>query len=193
MNERQRVEVKSRSEWRAWLNEHHEQGEAIWLVTFKKAAGDAYLPYDAIVEEALAYGWVDSLPRALDDKRSMRLVAPRKAGSAWSAANKARVATLLRTGKMAPAGMAAVERAKADGSWTKIDDAQALRMPRDLSAALKGDARTNFDKFPASTKKAIYEWIGAARTDATRAKRINETVEKAQLNIRANQWRQPKR
>ena len=77
-----RVEVKSRSEWRRWLAANHRRTTGIWLVTYKrKAAAEWYLSYDDIVEEAICFGWIDSLPRSLDARRSMRLVAPRPSSS----------------------------------------------------------------------------------------------------------------
>lgn len=111
-----RVEVTSRAQLRAWLEGHNTSSASVWLVTWKKQDPERHLPYDAIVEEALCFGWVDSLPRKLDAERSMLLLSPRKRGSAWSAANKARIVRLIEDGKMAAAGLAAFEAAKADES-----------------------------------------------------------------------------
>ena len=97
----EQVTVRSRAEWRAWLAEHHRSAPGVWLVTFKKRRGQSHLPYDDIVEEALADGWVDSQPRKLDDARSQLLVTPRKPTSNWSAANKRRIERLTRAGLMA--------------------------------------------------------------------------------------------
>lgn len=191
--ELERVEVASRAEWRRWLATHHGQRQGVWLVTYKKSAEPKrYLSYDDIVEEAICFGWVDSLPRAVDAKRSMRLVAPRRPKSAWSAVNKARVDKLVAAKKMAPAGLAAIERAKADGSWSKIDHVEALVTPPDLERALARYARAAeyYEGFPRSSKRIILEWIAGAKTDATRAKRIEETARMAAENRRANHWRQ---
>ncbi len=187
-----RIEVASRAEWRRWLSKHHARAEGVWLVTIKKAADPArYLSYDDIVEEAICFGWIDSLPRAVDARRSMRLVAPRRPGSAWSAVNKARVERLREAGQLAPAGMAAIERAKADGSWSKLDAVEAMVVPPDLAQALarQGPARENFDQFPRSSKRIILEWIGAAKRDTTRQARIDETARLAARNKRANHYR----
>jgi len=188
-----RVEVNSRLEWRRWLAAHHTQPTAVWLVTYKKSADPKrYLAYDDIVEEAICFGWVDSIPRTVDAKRSMRLVAPRRPESAWSAVNKARVEKLLAAGKMAPAGLAAIERAKANGSWSKIDHVEAMVTPPDLTRALArtGRAAEYFDAFPRSSKRITLEWIGSAKTDTTRQKRVEETARMAAANRRANHWRQ---
>ena len=191
MREREQVEVESVAALRAWLSAHYQQSDSIWLVTFKKAE-ERYLPYDSIIEEALAFGWVDSLSRALDDKRTMRLLSPRKPGSAWSKANKDRVARLIRSKRMHPSGLAKVEAAQRDGSWTKIDRAQSLEIPDDLTAALEANrqAKGHFSKFPPSTRRAILEWVEGAKTCATRERRIGRTVADAAENRRANQYRQ---
>jgi uncharacterized protein YdeI (YjbR/CyaY-like superfamily) len=184
------VEVKSRAAWRSWLLAHHGREGGVWLVTYKKGRGP-HLPYGEAVEEALCFGWVDSLPRKLDEDRTMLLMTPRKAGSAWSAANKARVATLLAAGLIAPAGLAKVEEAKASGAWDKLDAVEALTIPDDLAAALAAasGAAAAFADFPRSARRGILEWIVQAKRPDTRAKRIAETARLAGQGKRANQWR----
>ncbi len=185
------VEVASRAALRAWLIAHYSQAESVWLITPKRAAGDAYLPYDAIVEEALCFGWVDSRPRALDVQRSMRLLSPRKPGAPWSRANRARVERLRAAGLMHPAGLAKVEAAQADGSWAFLEDVQDGVAPQDLAQALdaRPGARAHFEAFPPSSQRIILEWIKTAKRPQTRARRIQETAEKAQRNERANHFR----
>ena len=187
----EQVEVKSRAALRAWLAQHHTHSESIWLVTYKKAVADWYVDYDAIVEECLCFGWVDSLTRALDEQRSMLLLAPRKETSAWSGTNKARVEELIAAGLMQPPGLAKVEAAKANGMWTFLDDVEALITPPDLAEALARypDATRHFDAFPKSPKRGILEWIKQAKKPETRAKRIEETARLAQDNDRANQFK----
>lgn len=165
----------------------------MWLVTFKKATGDRHVPYDDVVEEALCCGWVDSQGRLLDDARSQLLMTPRKRGSNWSRKNKQRIDRLLAAGLIAPAGLAAVESAKADGSWTALDAVEDLIEPDDLRAALDADpeARRQWGRFPPSTRRGILEWIGNAKRAPTRGKRIAETAGLAAAGIRANQWRRP--
>lgn len=189
----EQVTVRSRTGWRAWLSEHHRATPGIWLVTYKKASGGPYVAYGDIVEESLCFGWVDSVPRKLDAERSQLLVTPRKRGSRWSKANKDRIEQLTAAGLMAPAGLAAVERAKADGSWSALDAVEALIEPDDLRAALDGDeeARRQWDGFPPSTWRGILEWILAAKRPATRVKRVTETVTLAAEGVRANQWTPP--
>jgi len=185
----ERVPVETRAAWRAWLAAHHATSPGVWVVTWKQGSGRPRLAYDDIVEEALCFGWIDSLPRKLDADRTMLLVTPRKPGSPWSRLNKARVARLMQAGLMTPAGLAKVEAAKRDGSWTRLDAVEALEVPPDLARALDAhrDAARNFAAFPPSAKKGILQWIASAKRPETRARRVAETARRAARNERANQ------
>jgi len=187
----ERVEVVSRIEWRAWLEKNHLRNKGIWLVTYKKHWGEKHVPYEDVVEEALCFGWVDSLGRKLDDERSMLWMAPRRPGSKWSKPNKLRIAKLTAAGSMAPAGLAKVDAAKRNGAWNALDAVEALEIPPDLAEALDGypAARGNFDAFPRSVRRGTLEWIASAKKTETRARRVEETARLAEENIRANQWR----
>lgn len=182
----QRVEVKSRAEWRQWLAAHHQQTESIWLVSYKRSTPH-YLSYAAIVEEALCFGWIDSRPAKLDAERSMLLLSPRKPGSNWSKLNKDRVAALTAAGLMTPAGQAKIDQARRDGTWDALNAVDALEMPADLSAALRQHppAESNFAAFPPSTRRGILDWLQSAKTAATRSQRLLEIAQLAAQNIRA--------
>lgn len=177
--------------WRDWLAENHGRGAGVWLVTTKKAFGGPEVTYDEAVTEALAWGWVDSKPSKLDERRSMLWFAPRKGGSGWARPNKERIARLIESGRMQPAGMAKIEAAKADGTWTLLDDVEDLVVPEDLAAAFgrHPGSRERWEAFPRSPKRGILEWIVQARTPVTREKRIEETARLAALGERANAWR----
>jgi uncharacterized protein YdeI (YjbR/CyaY-like superfamily) len=181
----------TRAEWRAWLEQHHTRPQGVWLVSYKKAAGKPTVAYEVAVEEALCFGWVDSKGGALDAERTMLWFAPRRAGSGWARPNKERVARLIAAGLMTPAGLAKIEAAQRDGSWSRLDAVEALEVPPDLAAALATypAARGHFDASPRSARRAILAWIVSAKTDATRAKRIAETARLAEINERANQPR----
>ncbi|MBX9625924.1 MAG: YdeI/OmpD-associated family protein [Gemmataceae bacterium] len=185
------VHPEARAAWRAWLKAHHARADGVWLISWKKAAGKPRFEYAEAVEEALCFGWVDSLPRKLDADRSMLWFAPRKPGTGWSAANKERVGRLVAAGRMTPAGLAKVEAAKADGSWGKLDGVERLEVPPDLAAALAAvpPAADHFAAFPRSVRRGILEWVLQAKRPATRAKRVEETARLARDNVRANQWR----
>lgn len=137
------------------------------------------LDYEASVEEALCYGWIDSIIRKLDDARYCRKFTPRKDGSNWSASNRERVARLIAAGRMTEHGMAKVEAAKASGMWeadtrppTKLD------VPPELEAALVRNrkARETFDALAPSYRKQYVGWIATAKREATREKRVKEAV-----------------
>jgi uncharacterized protein YdeI (YjbR/CyaY-like superfamily) len=188
MKEFERVQVEGRAKLRTWLNANYTRTESIWLVTFKKHVPDRYVSWDEIVEEALCFGWIDSLPRKLDADRSMLLLSPRRPGSPWSRLNKQRVEKLLVANLMMPSGLAAVEQAKRDGSWTIYDEVEDLTIPDDLAGALAENetAASHFHAFSDSSKKGILWWIKSAKGPATRHKRIAETVRLAKHNLRAN-------
>jgi len=161
------------------------------MISYKQATGKPRVEYAESVEEALCFGWVDSKGNKLDDERSMLWFAPRKRGSGWARPNKERIERLIAAGLMAPAGLAKIDAAKADGTWTLLDSVENLEVPDDLATALDrfSAARANFEAFPRSARRGILEWIVQAKTAATRAKRIEDTARLAQEHQRANQWR----
>jgi uncharacterized protein YdeI (YjbR/CyaY-like superfamily) len=188
LDQYERVEIDSVAAWRDWLLANHQRSESIWLVSYKKAVPDRYVAYGDIVDEALCFGWIDSVPRKLDAERSMLLLSPRKAGSGWSAVNKAKITRLESEGRIHESGNAVIARAKADGSWSKLNAVDQLVEPEVLTAALntQPDARRNFDAFSRSSRRGILEWITQAKRPETRAKRIEETARLAAQNIKAN-------
>jgi uncharacterized protein YdeI (YjbR/CyaY-like superfamily) len=177
--------------WRGWLAEHHETERGTWLVSWKKHTGRPAMTYDAAVEEALCFGWVDSLARTLDEDHSMLLYTPRKASSNWSRSNKQRVERLIADGRMQPAGLRMVELAKTSGTWTALDSVENLEVPADLETAFDRHpgAREHWQAFPRSVRRGILEWILNAKRAPTREKRIEETASMAARDERANQWR----
>jgi uncharacterized protein YdeI (YjbR/CyaY-like superfamily) len=147
--------------------------------------------YEEAVEEALCFGWIDSQGANIDERRSKQYFAPRKPRSGWAATNKARVVKLVAAGLMTPAGLAAIERAKENGSWTLLDSVEALEVPDDLAAALAAapPAREHFDTFPKSVRRQLLERVASARRPETRAARITEIATKAARNERAFEQR----
>lgn len=174
----ERFEPADRADWRRWLAVNHASAPRVWLVSAKKSSGRQRLSYDDAVEEALCFGWVDSTVRRVDDDRNEQLFTPRRRGGTWAATNKARVARLTADGLMAEAGLAAVAAAQADGSWTLLDDVEALRLPDDLVAALAADpsAERGFDGLTMSVRKQALWWIVSAKREDTRARRIAAVV-----------------
>jgi uncharacterized protein YdeI (YjbR/CyaY-like superfamily) len=190
-----RVHAETRAQWRAWLSENHATATGVWLVSWRRHTGRPAVPYDEAVTEALAFGWVDSVAGKLDDDRTMLRYTPRRPRSGWARPNKRRIETLEREGLMTPAGQRVIDAAKADGSWTLLDDVEDLVVPDDLAAAFAAvpGAREKWDAFPRSAKRGILEWIVQARRPETRAKRVAETADRAGRGERANQWTRPPR
>jgi uncharacterized protein YdeI (YjbR/CyaY-like superfamily) len=182
------VHVEDRATWHDWLAANHATARGVWLVTWRRGHGPA-IDYEDAIEEALCFGWVDSTGGRVDERRSKLYFAPRKPGSGWAGTNKARVERLLAEDRMAPAGIAAVERAKADGSWTALDDIEQGVVPADLAAALDAQppAAANFAAFPKSARRAIRFWIKSAKRPETRAARVAEAAARAARNERANE------
>ena len=182
------VHAETRAAWRAWLEANHATESGVWLVSWRKGHGPR-VPYEEAVEEALCFGWIDSKGGNLDELRARQYYAPRNPRSGWARTNKERVTRLIAEGRMAPAGLAAIERAKENGAWTLLDDVENLVVPPDLAAAFEANqpAQANWDAFPRSIRRGILEWIVQARRPETRAARIDQTATMAARNERANQ------
>lgn len=173
--------------WHSWLEEHHATSSGCWLVTWRPRTGRSHLSYEEAIEEANCFGWVDSTAGKFDDDRGKLYFARRKPRSPWAATNKARVARLTAEGRMTPAGIAAVEQAKANGYWEILDSAERLEVPDDLAAALahRPPAADNFAAFPPSARKQMLSWVALARRPETRADRIDKIATAAAHNERA--------
>ncbi len=181
------VQPEDRAAWRAWLEANHATARGVWLVTWRPRSGRVSVDYEAAIEEALCFGWVDSTGGHLDDERGKLYFAPRKPRSVWAASNKARVERLTRDGRMAPAGVAAIERAKGNGSWSILDAVERLEVPDDLAAALaaRPPAAANFAAFPPSARRMLLAWVVTAVRPETRAARVAEVAERARRDERA--------
>ena len=180
------VFAEDRATWRNWLEANHETSGGAWLVTWRSRSGRQGLPYEHAVEEALCFGWVDGTAGTVDDDRGKLYFAPRKPNSGWAATNKARVERLIAAGRMAPAGLAAIDRAKANGSWELLDSVERLEVPPDLAAALEAlpPAAANFAAFPPSVRKQALSSLVMARRPETRTDRVRRIAEAAARNER---------
>jgi uncharacterized protein YdeI (YjbR/CyaY-like superfamily) len=191
IHDREHVECQTREQWRAWLASNADSSDGVWLITWKKHTNRPTLTYDEAVEEAIAFGWVDSRPGTVDDERSKGYYSPRKPTSAWSRTNKRRVEKLRSLGLMDDRGERAIRTAMENGAWTALDDVENLIEPHELASGLDDvpEARQAWESFPRGVKRGILEWISLAKKEETRRARIAETIAKASLGERANQWR----
>ncbi|HZP95045.1 MAG TPA: YdeI/OmpD-associated family protein [Candidatus Limnocylindria bacterium] len=172
-----RVHPKTTAEWRSWLRDHHASAQGVWLVSYRRATGKPFVEYEDAVQEALCYGWIDSVVKPVDDLRTMSLYTPRKAGSGWSRTNKERIARLVKEGRLRPAGLAKIEAAKRDGTWTLLDSVEALEVPPDLKRALAAAGATRrFDALTPGAKKPHLASLVTAKRPETRAKRLAAIV-----------------
>ncbi|MCU0484026.1 MAG: YdeI/OmpD-associated family protein [Chloroflexi bacterium] len=181
------VQPADRAAWRAWLEANHATVRGVWLVTWRARSGRQALDYEACIEEALCFGWVDGTAGTVDEDRGKLYFSQRRPRSVWAATNKARVERLIASGRMQPAGLAAIERAKADGSWTVLDGPERLEVPPDLAAALDAHppAAELFAAFPPSARKLMLSWVATAVRPETRASRIEQIAVRAARNERA--------
>ncbi len=186
LDEAPHVHADDRATWHAWLEANHASARGVWLVTWRRRTGRPTLSYEDAIEEALCFGWVDSTSGHLDDDRGKLYFAPRKPRSVWAASNKARAEKLIREGRRAPAGLAAIERARANGSWSLLESSDRLEVPDDLAAALEAHppAGASFAAFPPSARKMMLGWLATARRPETRARRIERIAEAAARNER---------
>jgi len=137
--------------------------------------------YEDAIQEALRFGWIDSVVRPMDEERYKHRFSPRKKGSTWSESNKARVKRLMDEGLMTPAGTAKIEEAKADGSWDLLRRLEGEGLPADLAAALEANpqAKKNFETYTPSARKMYLWWLADAKRPETRVGRIAKVVEMA--------------
>lgn len=171
-----------RAALRAWLRRNHGASSGIWVMYPKLHSGVPGPTYDDIVEEALCFGWIDSVVHRTDDPALTSIrITPRRPGSIWARSNRERVKRLTELGRMSPAGLAAVERAKADGSWRLLADVEDHVIRKDLAKAFDATpgSREAFAAFPASTQEQLLYWCYSAKQEKTRTRRIQEVVRAA--------------
>ena len=178
---------RGRDDWRTWLAENHATAQEMWLVFYKKHVGRPGLAYVEAVEEALCFGWIDGILKRIDDRKHTVRFSPRRKNGIWSEQNKRRVARLIEEGRMTPAGLAKVREAQANGQWAKAAEREdPTRVPPELTAALaeNGQARDNFEKLAPSYRRQFIYWIGSAKREETRQKRVAEALRLLRANKR---------
>ncbi|HEY9427395.1 MAG TPA: YdeI/OmpD-associated family protein [Gemmatimonadaceae bacterium] len=166
--------------WRAWLQEHHGDDRGVWLTLARKgAAAPTSLTYAEALEEALCHGWIDGQIRSGDKDSYRQRFTPRTARSAWSKRNVALAERLMAEGRMQASGLAAVERAKADGRWDAAYAGPAsIEVPVDLAAALDSHpvARTMFQNLNSRNRFAVLYRLQTAKRAETRSRRLEQFV-----------------
>ena len=172
--------VRDRAAWRRWLGSHHAESRGVWLVLAKKGTTKpTRLSYDQALEEALCHGWIDGQAGRRDERTYKQRFTPRRRRSAWSKRNTDRAERLLAEGRMHPAGIAEVERARADGRWEAAYGGSAeIEVPQELAAALAAEPRAQamFEALSGQNRYAILYRLATAKRADTRARRLEQFV-----------------
>lgn len=162
-----------------WVAQNHATARGVWVRFAKKDSGIASVTYKEAVEIALCWGWIDGQAKGVDDTWYDQRFTPRTARSIWSKINRGKVAELTAAGRMQAAGLAEVDRAKADGRWDRAYDSPSnATVPDDLAAALAGNAKAAafFDTLNSQNRYAILHRIQTAKKPETKQKRIRDFV-----------------
>lgn len=183
--------ARTRKDWRKWLAKNHAKEKGVWLIMYRKDSKVANVNYAEAVEEALCFGWIDSVKKKRDAESSIQFFSQRKPKSNWSKLNRERADKLTKQGLMTRPGQAVIDLAKTTGTWTALEEMENTVIPSDLKKLFDKNvtAFNNFQAFPPSSKKMILTWILGAKTPETRHKRITETVTLAKKNMRANHYK----
>lgn len=181
---------KSVDEWRQWLADNHQSKSAVWVVQHHKVSGKPTISWSEAVSVALCYGWIDSKKIAVGEGTTHQFFTKRKAKSTWSKINKDKVAQLIEDGLMTKAGFEVIELAKQNGSWSLLDEVEALKIPEDLNRAFASRAGSKdfFLSLSRSSKKNILYWVISAKRPETRHKRIEEIAELAAQGKKPKQF-----
>lgn len=175
------VFAKNRAEWRRWLARNHTLVAEVFLAFYKKSSGKQTVSYEEAVEEALCFGWVDGMKKGLDAECYAFRFTPRKAKSAWSKSNLARVERLIAQGKMMPAGLAA---------YHSGDRREVALLPTEMPKPLEEKFRkqraawANYEKFPRGYRRMTAGWVASAKKEDTRSKRLEKLIEFSARNER---------
>jgi uncharacterized protein YdeI (YjbR/CyaY-like superfamily) len=171
------LRVETLDEWRDWLDEHHASEPEVWLVYYRKETGIASIVHGDALDEALCFGWIDSLVKRLDDKRYAIKFTPRKANSRWSDVSRKRYAALEASGRLKPAGIA---RAPTSRGYAPRPKRMSLpkKLPAYIDAALKKRpvALRNFKALPAGERRQYLAWIETAKREETKLRRLREAI-----------------
>ena len=173
------VHVPDQAGWEAWMHEHHADLPGVWLRMARKASSLQSPSHDEALDVALCYGWIDGQAKSYDAESWLQKYTPRGKRSVWSKRNREHIARLIASGAMQPAGLAAVEAAKADGRWDRAYDSPGTaEVPADLQAALdaRPDAAAFFATLKGQNRYAILHRVQTAVKPETRARRIEKFV-----------------
>jgi uncharacterized protein YdeI (YjbR/CyaY-like superfamily) len=172
--------ASNREEWRTWLETNHDKEQEVWLVYFKAQSGKSGIDYEASVEEALCFGWIDSIIQKIDNEKYARKFNPRHVRSYWSSSNKKRMEKLIAEGRMTPVGLAKFDPQASESSNR---EAQKIRkgetaIPEEVKERVMSNARAweNFQKLAPSHQRQYVSWVMSAKKQETRERRLVELI-----------------
>ena len=171
------LHARTLDQWRDWLAEHHASESEVWLIFYKRHTDVASIEYKDALDEALCFGWVDSLIKRLDDQRFARKFTPRRADSRWSEVNRKRYTELEAAGRLRPPG---IERPPTNQSHglrpTRLE--LPAKLPRYMHPALRNrpTALRHFEALPREQRRRYYTWIESAKREETKLRRLKEAI-----------------
>jgi uncharacterized protein YdeI (YjbR/CyaY-like superfamily) len=172
--------VNNRDDWRKWLEQNHDKEKEVWLIYFESHTGKLSIPYEDSVEEALCFGWIDSIIKKMDDEKFARKFTPRTNTTKWSESNKARVRKLIKEGRMTEIGLAKIKESMLNHKEETIKDKlkKKLAIPKYLKEAFMANSKVweNFNKLAPSHQRNYVGWIISAKKQETREKRMKEAI-----------------
>lgn len=181
---------KSKKAWRKWLQKNHSKKDSVWLICYKKSSNIPGISWSDAVDEALCFGWIDSIKRTIDEDKFIQFFSKRKAFSTWSKINNEKIKQLIDNDLMTPAGYESIEIAKQNGSWNLLDTVEELEIPKDLEKEFitKKGSRDFFLSLSRSVRKAMLQWLVLAKQPNTRQKRIKEIALLASKKLKPKQF-----
>jgi len=181
------LHFSSRGDWRKWLKVNHNKVEVLWLVFYKKHIGRANISYNDAVEEALCYGWIDSIVKKIDEEKYARKFTPRNDHSRWSELNKKRAGNMIEQGKMTAVGLSKIDAAKKNGQWNRVVSVpKTVELPNSLKSALQKNEKAwaNFRNLAPSYQRNFIMWVSSAKRQETKDKRLIEAIGLLERNER---------
>lgn len=176
--DRPELDFPNKEAWRQWLEENHATSNGIYLVLYRLSSKNHNMRWEEAVQEAICFGWIDSTVKRIDDERRRQLFTPRRPKSVWSKVNKNYIVNLIKENRMHASGLAKIEQAKKDGSWTALDDVENGIIPEDLQEAFNKNpvAFKNYQGFSRGYRKSYLYWLNQAKRPETRQKRIENII-----------------
>jgi uncharacterized protein YdeI (YjbR/CyaY-like superfamily) len=185
MQNPRRLHFSNREEWRSWLKRNQDAEKEIYMIFYKKHTGEPNISYDDAVEEALCFGWIDSIIRRIDDEKFERKFTPRTGKSRWSRLNRQRACRMIKEGKMTAAGLVMILEGKKNGEWFKnVSIKKELTIPSFMREALAANRKAldNFNKLARSHKRQYVGWVASAKKEETRQRRLEEALRLLETN-----------